>query len=229
MSNSKVIAIDGPAASGKSSIGLIIADRLDYMFLDTGIMYRAVTWRALREGLDISNEEQIGKVASSIKINFQNPSANDGRTKDIIIDGEDATWKLRSKEVNQNVSQVSRYAKVRDAMTEQQKIIGTKGEIVMAGRDIGTVVLPDAGVKIYLEASAEERARRRFNEDVARGRQVNYEDILQNIRLRDAIDSNRIIAPLIPAKDAHVINTDGKSIEDVVREIMQVVEAIDIG
>ena len=220
----KTIAIDGPAASGKSSVGQQIANNLGYMFLDTGIMYRAVAWAVVVHGIDVNDENNVGAVARSINITVQKAANNTGRMYDICVDGQDVTDLLRSPEVNRNVSQVSRYAAVRDAMTAQQKVIGKQGSIVMAGRDIGTVVLPDADLKFYLEASPAERARRRYTEEQAQGSGIDFEDILQNIKMRDEIDSTRAIAPLKPAEDAHIINTDDKSIQIVINEIMQIIE-----
>jgi len=220
----KTIAIDGPAASGKSSVGQHIANNLGYMFLDTGIMYRAVAWAAVAHGMEVTDEHKVGGLARSINITVQKAANDTGRMYGICVDNQDVTDLLRSPEVNQNVSQVSRYAAVRDAMTAQQKVIGKRGSIVMAGRDIGTVVLPDADLKFYLEASRAERARRRFAEEQAKGGGTVFEDILQNIKMRDEIDSTREIAPLKPAEDAHILNTDGKSIQIVINEIMQIIE-----
>ena len=220
----KTIAIDGPAASGKSSVGQHIANNLGYMFLDTGIMYRAVAWASVAHGIEVTDEHKVGELARSINISVQKATNNTGRLYDICVDSQDVTDLLRSPEVNQNVSQVSRYAAVRDAMTAQQKVVGKQGSIVMAGRDIGTVVLPDADLKFYLEASPAERARRRFAEEQARGGGMIFEQILQNIEMRDEIDSTREIAPLKPAEDARIINTDGKSIQLVINEIMQIIE-----
>ena len=217
------IAIDGPAASGKSSVGKKVAEKLGFVFLDTGIMYRAVTWKVLDQAIGVLDENQVGKIAQNIDIKILKPSQDDGRMQDIFVDGEDVTWLLRSAIINKNVSQVSRYAMVREAMTNQQRVIGKSVDVVMAGRDIGTVVLPNAKVKIYLEASAEERARRRFSEESKNGNSISYDEILENVLMRDEIDSSRDIAPLKPADDAYIINTDKKPIDQVVNEIMQVI------
>jgi cytidylate kinase len=218
------IAIDGPAASGKSSVGLELSKRLGYLFLDTGVMYRAITWAALNEGLDINNESQVSKLSSRLKININQPSLDDGRINDIIVDGVDITRKITEKQINDNVSQVSKYKEVRNSLTKQQQKIAQDGDIVMVGRDIGTVVLPNADHKFFLIASAHERAKRRHLEELNKGRNPNYKEIHSNILERDRIDTTRILAPLIPAKDAITINTDNKSINQVVEEILLKIE-----
>ncbi|MBN1145632.1 MAG: (d)CMP kinase [Anaerolineales bacterium] len=209
------IAIDGPAASGKSTLGKRLADELGYLFLDTGVMYRAVTWAALQRGLAVEYEPAVSALAESCEIDIRPPSRDDGRQCDILIDGVDAAWDIRRPEVDANVSLVSSYAGVRRALTEQQRRIGRRGRVVMVGRDIGTVVLPDADLKIYLDASAEERARRRYNEIIARGGQADYAEILAAMQARDAFDSSRDLAPLCAAEDAQVIDSDDLDIEGV--------------
>ena len=219
-----VITIDGPVASGKSSVGLTLAKKLGYLFLDTGIMYRAVTWAAINQKIKIGNEETISSLAQQIDIEIKPPTKFDGRINDVFVDKVDVTWKLREPEVNENVSQVSEYQLVRKALTEQQREFGRRGKIVMAGRDIGTIVMPNAELKIFLEASIEERALRRYNEEVKRGKQIDLEDVIKNVEMRDKIDSNRRIAPLIPAKDAVILTTDGREISKVVDEILSILE-----
>ena len=154
------IAIDGPAASGKSTLGAALAEHLGYLYLDTGVMYRAGTWAALDRGLDIAAEADVTGLAESIQIDVEPASLDDGRQYDVICDGVDVTWLIRSSRVEAVVSPVSAYPGVRSAMVAQQRRIGLKGQVVMVGRDIGTVVLPEAPLKIYLDASVEERARR---------------------------------------------------------------------
>jgi len=205
----KIIAIDGPAASGKSTLGHKLAHALGYLYFDTGVMYRAVTWLALTQGLDIGDEAAITKLAQCTQFDVRPPSIQDGRAYDVIVDGQDITWDIRRPEVDGNVSPVSAYAGVRKALSAQQRRIGKRGNIVMVGRDIGTVVLPNAELKIYLEASVEERARRRFEELRGRSEPANYDNILQAMRKRDQIDSHRKVAPLRPAKDAHILCSDG--------------------
>lgn len=203
-----IIAIDGPAASGKTTLGLKIARRLGYLFFDTGVMYRAITWAALQKGLDIADEAGITRLAETAEIDLRPPSVPDGRTSDVLLDGEDITWQIRQREVEAYVSQVSAYPGVRQALGRQQRRIGLRGRVVMVGRDIGTVILPEAEVKIYLDASAEERARRRWLELKQRGQAADYEQILADMRRRDQIDSNRQVAPLRPAEDAIRLDSD---------------------
>ena len=218
-----IITIDGPAASGKSTIGNLIANKFGYICLDTGIMYRAVACQALRESLDISDELLISQLAERISIDILPSSNSDGRQFDVIIDGVDLTWDIRSNEVNQNVSEVSVYPRVRNAMTELQRNIAKKGKIVMIGRDIGTVVLPQADLKIYLEASAEVRAQRRYVEDLARGKKVCFGDVLESIKHRDEIDTGRTVAPLKPADDAVIVDSDQMTVYEVVERILDLI------
>ncbi len=223
MSSIKLIAIDGPAASGKSTLAERVAHEIEFFYFDTGVMYRAVTLAGLTRFGGIDDEKAVTDLSNQIQIDVRPPSVSDGRRMDVLVDGQDVTWKIRTPEVDTNVSKVSAYAGVRKAMTDQQRRIGERGSMVMVGRDIGTVVFPDAACKIYLEASPEERARRRYNEVIERGTSANYEEILESIRNRDEVDSSRAVAPLIPAKDAHVIDSDGKTIEQVVHEALQIV------
>ncbi len=218
-----VITIDGPVASGKSSVGLMLAKALGYLFLDTGIMYRAVAWAAINQKINIEDVEKVSILAQQIDIEIKPPTKSDGRINDVFVDKVDVTWKIREPEVNKNVSQISRYQYVRKALTEQQQEFGRRGKIVMVGRDIGTIVMPNADLKIYLEASVKERALRRYNEEVKRGKQSDLEDVIKNVEMRDKIDSTREIAPLIPAKDAVIINTDGKDISRVIDEILSII------
>jgi len=213
-----VIAIDGPAASGKSTLAEKLAERLNFFFFDTGVMYRAATLAALKELGSVEDEEAVTRLTEEILIDVQPSDCVDGRVMDVLLNGQDVTWQIRAPEVEQHVSKVSAYVGVRKALTERQRQIGLRGNMVMAGRDIGTVVFPDARYKIYLDASPEERARRRFNEIEKRGESGSYEEILRSIMRRDRIDSTRIHAPLKPAADAFIINTDGKMIEQVLEE-----------
>lgn len=227
MTKPSTVAIDGPAAAGKSTIARLLAEHLGYTYLDTGVMYRAVTWVALKRGLDIADEETITALAEKIKIDVTRPTVEDGRQYTVYADGTDVTWQIRRPEVDANVSPVSAYPGVRAALTTQQRRIGQKGAIVMVGRDIGTVVLPDADLKIYLDASVEERARRRYLEVRQRGQPAEYEKILGAMRRRDKIDSEREAAPLRPADDAVIVDTDGLSIEQVLAKVKEWVQARD--
>jgi cytidylate kinase len=210
-----IIAIDGPAASGKSTLGRRLADSLGYLFLDTGLMYRAVTWLVLERGLDVRDEAAVTTLAEKVSIDVRPATKPDGRACDVLVDGRDVTWELRRADVEANVSPISAYRGVRFAMSEQQRHIGLRGRIVMVGRDIGTVILPEADLKIYLDASAEERARRRHKEMELQGRAQAVSDILSQVRERDRIDSTRDIAPLRAAPDSIVIDSDRLSADEV--------------
>ncbi|GAP14422.1 cytidylate kinase [Longilinea arvoryzae] len=218
-----IIAIDGPAASGKSTVGVLLANRLNYLFFDTGIMYRAVTWAALQRLHAVDDEVRVTGLAEQVQIDVQPPTRADGRQADVLLDGLDITWNIRRPEVDANVSQVSAYRGVRTAMTKQQRRVGQRGQVVMVGRDIGTVVLPEAELKIYLDASAEERARRRFEELRQRGEAADYEKILDAMKKRDKFDSTREVAPLRAAEDAVRICSDGISAEGVVDRILEII------
>ncbi len=223
MSIPKIIAIDGPAASGKSTIAEKLAANLGYLYFDTGVMYRAVTLAALRRVNSVQDEQIVTEIAHRVQIDVAGPGVADGRLYTVFLDGEDVTWAIRKPEVDRHVSQVSAYPGVRQAMTEQQRRIGQRGNVVMVGRDIGTVVLPDADLKIYLDASVEERAHRRFEEVRRRGQTITYEDILEAMKRRDRMDSNRVIAPLRPAADAVIVNTDGLDICQVFKRVKDLI------
>jgi CMP/dCMP kinase len=221
-----IIAIDGPAGSGKSTLAFYLAQDLGYLFFDTGVMYRAVTWAALDRKIPGINECEVTCLAEKIQIDVRTPTVQDGRQYDVWVEGQDVTWAIRSPEVESNVSPVSAYPGVRRAMSYQQRRIGLRGRVVMVGRDIGTVVLPEAGLKVYLDASVEERARRRYAEIIARGDNVVFADILASICQRDKIDSTRVVSPLRPANDAIIINSDGKSIDQVFQIVRDLVYAM---
>ncbi|MBN1538463.1 MAG: (d)CMP kinase [Anaerolineales bacterium] len=203
-----MITIDGPAASGKSTLGKNLADWLDYLYFDTGVMYRAVTWAALHAGISMDDEAAVSALSETIDIDVLPPTQDDGRAYDVLADGQDITWDIRRAEVDGGVSVVAAYPGVRKALTAQQRRIGLRGKVVMVGRDIGTVVLPEADLKIYLEASVAERARRRFNEIKNRGGQASMDAIRENLMERDRIDSTRDVAPLCAAPDAIILDSD---------------------
>jgi cytidylate kinase len=217
------IAIDGPAASGKSTIGALLAEQMDYIYFDTGVMYRAVTWAALDCGVAIGDEAAVTALAESVRIDVLAPTANDGRQYTVLCDGHDVTWAIRAPEVDWNVSPVSVYPGVRKAMTAQQRRIGLGGRVVMVGRDIGTVVLPEAHLKIYLDASVEERARRRQREMLARGELADFETVLAGFLQRDQIDSSRAVAPLRPAEDAVFLDSTELDIAGVMQVVQDLV------
>lgn len=213
------IAIDGPAASGKTTIAERLAAYLNYLYFDTGVMYRAVTLQALEEFGSVTDEALVSDLADQIQIDVRPPSVEDGRKYDVLVNGHDVTWEIRSPAVNDSVSLVSAYPLVRKALTDRQRKIARHRKVVMVGRDIGTVVIPDADLKIYLDASVEERARRRFDEEIKRGAVVLYEEILYSLRQRDMKDESRAIAPLKPADDAIIIDTDCLTIDEVFEKV----------
>lgn len=219
----KTIALDGPAASGKSTVGERLADELGYLFFDTGVMYRAITLAALEAGIAIEDEAACTQLAEHTHIDVRPPSVADGRPNDILIDGEDKTWDIRTPAVDANVSVVSAYPGVRAALTIKQRQIGQRGEVVMVGRDIGTVVMPDAPLKIFLDASVEVRAHRRYQERLDRGEPADYQQVMEILKRRDQIDSTRDVAPLRPADDAEVIDSDTISASQVFDLIMALV------
>lgn len=220
-SDRRTIAVDGSAASGKSTIGRRLAERLGYAFLDTGVMYRAVTHAALEHGLNPGDSAAIGELAQTLTINVSLDC--DSSEPRATIDGADVTSYLRSQRVEDAVSIVSRIAAVRDALVSRQRQIAKHQPIVMAGRDIGTVVLPDADLKVYLDATIEERARRRYADFLAAGNEVSQEIVLKDIRRRDRIDSEREVSPLRPADDAFIIDTDGLSLDEVMDRVIALV------
>jgi cytidylate kinase len=220
----RTIAIDGPSASGKSSVGYLVAERLGYLFLDTGATYRALTWLALQRGVHLEDEEGLVRLAAQVDMNLGPPAAGSSERCTIWIDGKDLTGVLRQPEVERGVSLVSRVPQVRRALVAVQRRLASRRRVVMAGRDIGTVVLPNADLKVYLDASVEERARRRHEELAALGRPFTESDVRQQILRRDAIDSQREDSPLMAAEDAIVISTDGLNQEQVVEKIVALVE-----
>ena len=215
-----IIAIDGPAASGKSTLAQQLALELNYLYFDTGVMYRAITWAVLHDGLSVEDESAITELAQKAVIDVRPPSVEDGRPNDVLVDNQDVTWAIRSTEVEAHVSRVSAYPGVRQALTMQQRRIGQRGRVVMVGRDIGTVVLPDADLKIYLDATAEQRARRRYLELCGRGESASYEKLLAAMRERDRIDSTRQVAPLRPADDARILDSDRMDARQVLDLVM---------
>ena len=207
------IAIDGPVASGKTAVGMVVAEMLGWPFLDTGAMYRAVTRAALWSGVDVGDEGGLADLAAGVSMSLE--AGADGVYR-LWVDGEDVTDELRTPEIDRNVSAVSKVSAVRRTLVEQQRAIAARAPLVMAGRDIGTVVLWDAPVKAFLTASIEERARRRTLE----ASEADLERTRLDLERRDAIDSGREDSPLRPAEDAVVIHTDGLDVEEIARRIV---------
>lgn len=218
------IAIDGPAAAGKSTVAELLAQRLGYLYFDTGVMYRAVTWAALEQGIPTGDEAAVTALAQRIRIDVLAPDADDGRQYTVRANGVDVTWAIRTPEVDALVSTVSAYPGVRRALVVQQRRVAAGGRVVMVGRDIGTVVLPEADLKLYLDASVEERARRRWREVQARGEEADYGPVLTSMRRRDQIDSHRAVSPLRVADDAVVVDTTDKTVEEVLAVARRLVE-----
>ncbi len=215
------VAIDGPASSGKSTVAKIIAKRFGYVYCDTGAMYRSVTWAALENGIDVSDTKRVIDLARRIKITFE-PGQPDQR---VFVDGHEVTKDIRTEKIAANVSAVAAIPEVRAQMVEQQRQVAQAGGIVMDGRDIGTTVLPDAQVKVFLVASAHERARRRYEENLQKGLATQSLDELEAaIKLRDQKDSTRKVSPLTQAKDAILIDTTSLTIDQVVDEISALIK-----
>jgi len=222
-----IITIDGPVASGKSTIGYLLAQKLGYLYLDTGAMYRAVTWAALTRGVPVEDERAVTALAEGLHIDITRPTVDDGRQYTVLADGEDVTWDIRSPEVDANVSVISAYPGVRRAMVAHQRRIAAAGRVIMVGRDIGSVVLPDADLKLHLDATPQERARRRWLERQARGESVTYEEVLAMMLRRDEIDSHRAVSPLRVPDGAVVIDTTGLTVEEVLARILEHIGAAD--
>lgn len=221
-----VIAIDGPAASGKSTVGLMLANRLGCLYLDTGSMYRALTLAALERGVPLDDETALVELARQLSFDVK-PAENedDGRHYTVLLDGRDVTWALRSPSVDGNVSAVSSLEHVREEMVAWQRRFARRGCVIMVGRDIGTVVLPDAPLKLYITASAEERARRRWRDRQEQGNPGDFDAILADIVRRDDIDSSREHSPLRPAADSIMVDTTDQDAETVVDYLLSLVEA----
>lgn len=220
-----VVAIDGPGAAGKSTVARILADRTGAMLFDTGALYRAVTLASIIANVPGSDVAALTSLAERIRIEIRPPSIDDGRQVDVLLDGEDVTWAIRTPEIDARVSEVAAYPAVREALLDAQRSIAHGAKVVMVGRDIGTVVVPNAGTKIYLDASAGERARRRLAELQGRGVESSYEHVLADLIARDEYDSGREAAPLLAANDALVIDSDNRSIEEIVVEIERAVDS----
>ena len=216
-----VIAIDGPAGAGKSTIAKKLAKKFNYRYLDTGAMYRAVTWYVINNDIDISNNKKLSEIASNINISFK--TDNNGETY-IYVNDNNVTNKIRENIIDKNVSDVAKISGVRKEMVKIQKRIAENGKIIVDGRDIASRVLPDAELKIYLTASVEERARRRHNELIEKGISSDFEKVKEEIEKRDSIDKNRKDSPLIKTDDAVLVDSTNLSIEEVVDKISSLIK-----
>lgn len=220
-----IIAIDGPSGAGKSTVAKAVAKKLGFSCLDTGAMYRAVAWQAQQNGVPLDDNEALGEVARSYDIEFGH-NEGDPVPKRVFIGGVEVTDAIRTTEIDKAVSPVSAAPAVREALVDQQRRIGNAGDYVVEGRDIGTVVFPNAEVKVFLTASDEERAHRRVRQNVDRGvGSLDYEEVLADLRRRDAYDSSRATSPLRPAEDAIHIDSTTHYIEDVIEQICSLAKA----
>lgn len=217
------IAIDGPAGAGKSTVAQKVAKTLGYVYIDTGAMYRSITWKALHEGVDFADHEAIAEIARLTTIALIPPADLTGK-QHVLVDGHDVTAEIRLPEVSQRVSGVASLPAVREVLTAQQQAMGAAGGVVMDGRDIGTVVFPDAEAKIFLTASTTERARRRWAELMSQGIHVPFDELERDILARDVADSQRAVAPLRVAEDAVMLDSDERTPDVVVQMILAIVE-----
>ncbi len=216
-----IIAIDGPSGAGKSTVAKAVARTLGFSCLDTGAMYRAIAWLALEQGIALDDNEALGKLAATAEISFVH-EPGDPLPRRVLIAGNDVTEAIRTAQIDRAVSPVSAAPAVREALVAQQQRIGRAGNYVVEGRDIGTVVFPEAAVKVFLTASPEERAHRRVRQNVDRGiGSIDYDEVLADIIRRDDYDSNRATSPLKPADDAHVLDSTGHYIEQIITEICE--------
>ncbi|CAM2757544.1 (d)CMP kinase [Fructilactobacillus fructivorans] len=218
--NGLQVAIDGPASAGKSTVAKLVAKKFHYIYCDTGAMYRSITLKAIRLGLDLNNEEAILNLLKKTRIVFEPGDP----VQKVFVDGKEVTNDIRSTEVTNNVSAVSALGSIRSELVKRQQFLAKDGGIVMDGRDIGTTVLPQADVKVFLIASVSERAERRYKEDQTKGISVSLDQLKQDIEDRDYKDSHRKISPLKKASDASEIDTTSMSIDDVVKAISRLIE-----
>ncbi|RFA37227.1 cytidylate kinase [Virgibacillus dokdonensis] len=216
------IAIDGPAAAGKSTVAKIVAEKLSCIYIDTGAMYRALTWKALKNSVNVNNEAELIELLESTDIMLKQSS----RGQLVFVDEEDVTYDIRSNEVTNNVSYVAKHPKIREEMVRRQQMLAKHRGVVMDGRDIGTHVLPNADIKIFLIASVEERAKRRYEENLKKGIHADLNELKKEIERRDEIDSKREASPLIKAKDATEIDTTSLSIQEVAERILLIAKDI---
>lgn len=212
-----IIAIDGPAGAGKSTISKLVSKRLDINYLDTGAMYRAITYKCIEEGININNEEEVIKICESSDVDFRN--------NQIYLDGKNIDIEIRRQEVSSKVSNVAKIKKVRELLVARQREIASESDAILDGRDVGTCIFPDARYKFFLSASAQERGRRRYEELKSKGEDVDLDNIIEDIKKRDKIDSTREVSPLIKAEDAIEIDSTSMSINEVVDYIIDAVES----
>ncbi|MBY0552784.1 MAG: (d)CMP kinase [Candidatus Obscuribacterales bacterium] len=215
------VAIDGPAGAGKSTLAKRVADALGYLYIDTGAMYRAATWVALEQKIDIANHDLVTRLVANADIQLAAPDEKSQGKVRVFVNGSDVSFIVRSRIITKFVSPISAIGGVRTILADKQKKIGANGSVVMDGRDIGTVVLPHAEVKVFLTASPEVRAKRRLKDMQQMGQTADLQTIIEDIKTRDHIDSTREIAPLKQAEDAVLIDTDNHSIDQVVETVLE--------
>lgn len=212
-----IIAVDGPSGAGKSTISKALSRRLGYLELDTGAMYRAMAWLARETGTDLADEEAVRELCRNADVQF----VQDNGTAQVLLNGQDVTSLIRTPEISMLTSRISSLGPVREAMLRQQRRMAEQGGVVLDGRDIGTVVFPDAELKFFLSASAEERGRRRYLELLAKGETVTFEETVASVIQRDRQDSDRELAPLRQAEDAIAVDSTGMSIDEVITVMEQ--------
>ncbi|MEA1940478.1 MAG: (d)CMP kinase [Candidatus Caldatribacteriota bacterium] len=224
MKNKLIISIDGPSAVGKSTIGKLIAQSLDFLYINTGAIYRALTWKALKLKIDLEDEESLLKMISEIKMEIRHSNNKKDSSSKIIIDGKDITEEIHNPEIDQNVSNLAKLSKIRKKLISFQRNLAKSGNIVMEGRDIGSKILFNADIKLFFTASKKERAERRYRELIDKGYKIDYEEVRKQIEKRDLIDSKRKYSPLKKAKDAIVIDSTKKTIFEIKKEILDIVK-----
>ncbi len=212
------IAIDGPSGAGKGTVARAIAKHLGYRHVDSGAMYRAVGWKALRDEIPLDDEARVARIAAEAQLSVTDEA--------VVIDGVDVTRAIRTPEIDRAATAVARLSRVRAALVARQRALGEHGSIVMEGRDIGTVVFPNADLKVYLDAAPDERARRRARDAAHSGGPTAVADVATALTARDELDRTRAVSPLYAANDAVVIDTTGKTIDDVVASVLELVQAL---
>jgi len=221
MKKDYIIAVDGPSGAGKSTVSQKLAERLGYLYMDTGAMYRAAALKAVRDGLDLDSQEAVRKIAGQLEIDL----LKNKNSLKLMLDGEDVSREIRGPEMGMAASKISRHLVIREKMWELQRRLGKKGGVVAEGRDVGTVVFPDADFKFFVTASTQERASRRCKELLARGYQVSFEEILAEVKERDEQDSKRELSPLKPAQDAILIDTTSMKVDQAVERMLSLIKA----
>ena len=215
-----VVAIDGPAGSGKGTVTKLVSERLGLVNIDTGAMYRCVALKALKNDIKETNLEELNVLLEKISIDMKRENGK----LIVILDGEDVSEEIRTPKVDSCVAKYAAIASVRNKITPLQRKMGENGKVIMEGRDIGTVVFPNADVKIYLDASVEERAKRRYKQDIEKGININYEEVLEEIKKRHKLETEREIAPLVQAEDAIYVDSSNLTIEQVVEKIIDIIK-----